>query len=124
MYHIEEAFNGDTATIPMAFDWADSYNTQGYNGKCAGAVRSQLNCGSCWAFSATSVFADRLCVQSKGTISGVVLSPQQLISCDTLYGCKGCDGGSSAGAWNYFQNNGVVNDACIPYPISASNATK
>jgi len=86
-YHIEKVFNEDEATIPVTFNWAGPTAT--YGGNCVGSVRSQLDCGSCWAFSATSALADRLCVQSKGNISGVVLSPEQMIMCDKLnFGCK------------------------------------
>jgi len=96
-YYIEQVFNGDETTIPVSFNWAST--TAPYGGNCVGAVRSQLNCGSCWAFSSTSALADRLCVQSQGQVAGVVLSPEHLVMCDTLDGCGGCNGGSLNGAW-------------------------
>ena len=49
---------------------------------CIGSIRNQGECGSCWAFAATSALADRLCIYSRRTVD-VILSPQQLVSCDT-----------------------------------------
>lgn len=70
------------ATLPESFDSREKWPS------CIGNVRNQLHCGSCWAFSGTSAFADRICIN---TGQSVVLSPQQLVSCDTFdaHGCKG-----------------------------------
>jgi len=95
----------DAAALPSAFTWL----TQ--NKACVGNVRSQLNCGSCWAFSSTSTLADRACL-SNSNLAGVVLSPEQLVMCDTNDG--GCNGGSLYWAWQFFEQNGVVNDSCMP----------
>ena len=43
----------------------------------------------------------------------VVLSPQQLVSCDT--GNMGCNGGYLARAFHYMENDGAVTDANYPY---------
>lgn len=70
------------ADIPTSFDARDKWSN------CIGDIRNQLHCGSCWAFSGTEVFADRLCIN---TGEKVVLSPQELVSCATeeAHGCKG-----------------------------------
>jgi len=70
-----------------------------------------LHCGSCWAFSGTSTFADRLCINQG---KNVVLSPQQLVSCDTYY-AHGCKGATITSAWEYFNTHGVVENSCYPY---------
>ena len=44
---------------------------------------NQGNCGSCWAFAATSTLADRFSIQSQGKLK-VKLSPTKLILCNTL----------------------------------------
>jgi len=67
----------------------DSFTWQTKKPECVGAVRSQLDCGSCWAFSATSALADRACLKTGK--SGIVLSPEDLVLCDTS--SHGCGGG-------------------------------
>ena len=51
-------------------------------------VRDQGSCGSCWAFSVSSVFTDRKTVAGSGV---GMLSAQDLVSCDPYD--SGCDGG-------------------------------
>jgi len=81
---------------------------------CVGAIRNQGNCGSCWAFSAVETLADRFCIWSNGA-TNIVLSPQDLVSCDHEDQCGGCGGGSEAGAWSWMMNPGVVPESCFPY---------
>jgi cathepsin B len=92
--------------LPKEFDsrkqWPD----------CILPVRDQQHCGSCWAFSGTSVLQDRLCIASKGSIK-TVLSPQYMVSCDG--NDHGCQGGMLDSAWEYFEKTGVVADECFPY---------
>ena len=92
--------------LPSSFDWRD---------QLAGAVhpiRDQKQCGSCWAFAATEAHSDRLFIHSQGAVD-VVLSPQDMVSCDPWD--LGCNGGILSFAWSYIKNTGVVADACIPY---------
>jgi len=103
------------ATLPTTFDW----RTQ--NSKCIGNVRSQLDCGSCWAFSSTSTLADRACIKNSN-LAGTVLSPEDLVLCDTQN--SGCDGGSLYYAFKFFQDTGVVNDVCMPYPFKGTSYDK
>ena len=53
-------------------------------------IRDQGSCASCWAHTAFEVLPDRFCIASGGTIN-VVLSPQEMVSCDDFD--KGCHGG-------------------------------
>jgi cathepsin B len=80
--------------------------------ECVQPVRQQEHCGSCWAFSASSVLQDRFCIASKAAIK-VVLSPQDMVSCDT--GDMGCQGGLLDRAWSYLEKSGIVADTCLPY---------
>jgi C1A family cysteine protease len=41
---------------------------------CVGAVRDQMYCGSCWAFSSTAMLQDRFCIHSQGQVN-VTLAP-------------------------------------------------
>jgi cathepsin B len=42
-----------------------------------------------------------------------VLSPQNLVSCDSAD--HGCQGGTLPSAWQYVGSNGLVSDVCMPY---------
>lgn len=75
-------------------------------------IRDQQQCGSCWAFGATEALSDRFNIFSNNTVN-VVLSPQDLVSCDGDN--YGCDGGYPILAWQYMQSLGVVTDDCYPY---------
>lgn len=105
--HFPEAKLGALAqaiAIPTHFD------SRSYWPTCVGPIRDQGKCGSCWAFAATEVLADRYCI-SQGI--NVVLSPQWLVSCDTTN--HGCSGGSPYNTWRYLASTGVPADACAPY---------
>ncbi|XP_062513095.1 uncharacterized protein LOC134188904 [Corticium candelabrum] len=80
-------------------------------------IRDQGRCGSCWSFSSTGVLSDRFAIFSNGHIN-VVLSPQQLVSCDTAN--NGCQGGIPANAWKYLVDTGVVTDQCYFYTSGTS----
>ena len=76
-------------------------------------------CGSCWAFSATSVLADRWNVRSRGSGSpppGLVLSTQNVLSCgNDLVGCGTCSGGDDASVFVYAQQHGIPHESCSNY---------
>lgn len=83
-------------------------------------IRNQMNCGSCWAFSASEVLSDRVAIAS-GKPSPV-LSPQDLVSCDTSdYGCRG---GYLDRAWKYLVNTGIATDSCFPYTAGNGHVQK
>jgi cathepsin B len=60
------------------------------------AIRDQQQCGSCWAFGASEAFSDRLAIKSAGKVN-VVLSPEDMVSCDQSD--YGCGGGYMENAW-------------------------
>lgn len=70
-----------TEGIPTAKDWRSL--------GAVNAVKNQAQCGSCWAFSATSSIESAQFIQKGGNLHS--LSEQQLVSCDTQ--CYGCNGG-------------------------------
>jgi len=94
------------AAVPDTFDSRDQW------GAWIHPIRDQAQCGSCWAFGATEAFSDRFAINSKGAID-VILSPQDLVSCDTSD--YGCGGGYLDHAWNYLSATGAVLDTCFPY---------
>lgn len=85
-----------------AVDWTGVYTTP---------VKDQGYCGSCWAFSATSqIESDAM------RLLGVdyILSPQQIVSCDTQD--AGCDGGLTEYAYEYvYEAGGLATAASYPY---------
>jgi len=74
--------------LPTNFD----PRTEKFN-NCIHPIRDQAQCGSCWAFGSTEALSDRFCINGKD----VVLSPQDIVSCD--YNNYGCDGGYLSLAW-------------------------
>ncbi|XP_040083918.1 tubulointerstitial nephritis antigen-like [Oryx dammah] len=73
----------------------------------------QGNCAGSWAFSTAAVASDRVSIHSLGHMSPV-LSPQNLLSCDT-HNQQGCRGGRLDGAWWFLRRRGVVSDHCYPF---------
>lgn len=95
-------------TLPLEFDWRE---------KKLGAIRDQGNCGSCWAFSITSVVNDLYMLFDPANYKGQ-LSEQYLVSCARdMYGCDGGmpsafkwmiqpQGAPLLADWPYTQSNG------------------
>ncbi len=78
-------------------------------------IRNQAQCGSCWAFGATEALSDRFAIETNLS-TNVVLSPQDLVSCDNADGNEGCNGGYPIKAWQYMQATGFV--ASIHFTLS------
>jgi len=100
------------AALPASFDATEQW---------AGLIhpiRDQQRCGSCWAFSASEVLSDRVAVATGK--KSPVLSPEDMVSCDT--GDAGCSGGALSSAWDYLKTSGIVSDACLPYTAGDGDA--
>ena len=91
-------------TPPPTFDSRDEWP------KCISSNRYQGHCGACWAFAASSVLSDRLCIQEN---KQVTLSPQYLVSCDKE--SYGCNGGYPMKALQFLYDTGTVLENCFPY---------
>lgn len=98
----------DAGKVPLEFDCRKNFST------CIHPVRDQGSCGGCWAFAATEVLSDRHCIASKGA-TNVILSPEDLISCDITKYTLGCNGGVPEYAWKYLETTGISTEGCIPY---------
>ena len=83
------------------------------------AIRDQKSCGSCWAFGASEALSDRFTIKTGGK-TNVVLSPEDMVSCDTKD--LGCSGGYINRAWNYLTTSGIVSDDCFPYTAGSGKA--
>jgi len=100
-------------TIPDHFDARDNWP----NCESIGRIGDQANCGSCWAWAATEVFADRMCIaRSELNFTGSV---EYMIDCDQDN--DSCGGGLIDDAWNFLVNTGVPSASCDPY--TAANGT-
>mmetsp|Transcript_23364 Transcript_23364/g.22989 ORF Transcript_23364/g.22989 Transcript_23364/m.22989 type:complete len:308 (-) Transcript_23364:42-965(-) len=99
-------FESDLTSTPSTFDGRDEF------GDCVHPIRDQASCGSCWAFGASEVLSDRLCIESDGSLD-IVLSPQDMVSCDGRN--YGCSGGYLSRAFSYLESDGIVSEACYPY---------
>jgi C1A family cysteine protease len=101
-------FQKDGRAIPTAFDW----RTRG----AVTPVKDQQQCGSCWAFSATEGVESAYFLKKNKLF---VLSPQQIVSCDTVD--TGCNGGDLPTAFQYVQSNGMETDSVYPYTSGNGN---
>ena len=88
-----------------------------------GAVKNQGYCGSCWAFSSTSVLESLVSIKATeatgSLVSPIRLSEQQGIDCSMRqpYGNFGCDGGNQYLYWWFTWDNGAMSS--LDYPYSA-----
>jgi len=88
-----KVFNFTTTPTLATIDWVANGATT--------PVKNQGQCGSCWAFSATEQIESDIFLKT-GVLN--VLSPQQIVSCDTVDG--GCNGGNTDTAYQYVQSAG------------------
>lgn len=116
--------NSSEQTLPAAFSWR---RYQASNGQVFDLLTPQRNqhipkyCGSCWAFSATSVLADRWNVLQHKTnpaepVHSIALSVQHVLSCgNERVSCGTCHGGDDAMVYEYSSLYGVPHDDCSSY---------
>lgn len=96
-------------SIPASKDWRQT--------NCVYPVRSQGDCGACYAIASTTVLESMRCIN--GQTNAPVLSPQQVVDCATSrrgYQNFGCDGGWPTRALQYLKDEGKVDrEACYPF---------
>jgi len=106
------------AAAPASFDSRTAWP------KCQSisTVRDQSSCGSCWAFGASEVMSDRICIHS-GQTNQTMVSATDLVACCEECG-NGCQGGYPPVAFDYWMTSGVVSGAlyqdkqyCLNYPF-------
>jgi cathepsin L len=78
-------------------------------------VKNQLQCGCCWAFSATASVEHQYLKLTGQVTNG---SEQQLVNC--AQSTNGCNGGDPGAALTYIQNTGSPPEATVPYTASYS----
>jgi C1A family cysteine protease len=94
------AQSGPAPKLAEAFNWCGK-DSNTYN-KCT-PVKSQLSCGSCWAFATTAVMENLIYLDRQATDAGAVvpdLSEQYMVSCNThwynAFIGGGCGGGTAS----------------------------
>jgi len=82
-------------------------------------IRNQLQCGACWAFTASSTMEiQNMFADGKREVGE--LSEQEMIACDTYDG--GCNGGEPQTAWDWIKFHGGLTTAAI-YPYAHYSST-
>jgi len=76
-------------------------------------IRDQSACGSCWAFGAVESISDRYCILMNKNLT--ISSADLAFCCDSCG--DGCEGGYPSAAWQYWVDNGLVEEGCWPYPF-------
>jgi len=104
--HLLSQMEKPNVDVPASFDARDNWPNMIH------PIANQAQCGSCWAFAAAETLSDRFAISSNGSIN-LVLSPQQLVSCDRQD--MGCNGGWPQFAADYLVNSGIPPDSCVPY---------
>lgn len=93
--------------LPAAFDWRDYLGENWLT-----PIKDQADCGSCWAFAAVGAAEAAHNIGYHDPSLDLDLSEQYMIS-DCTYGT--CCGGNKSIALLYIQNQGIPDEACMPY---------
>ncbi|XP_028647436.2 procathepsin L-like [Erpetoichthys calabaricus] len=97
--------------LPISIDWIE----KGYVTK----VRSQGDCGSCWAFSALGALEGLIKKQINILVE---LSAQQLVDCSLLN--NGCQGGTVTDAFKYVINRGISLESNYHYTGKVASCSR
>jgi len=95
------------ARVPKEIDWRKE--------GVVSSVKNQLDCGSCWSFSAVGAIEGEWSLKHHKLYN---LSEQELVDCSGYLGNQGCDGGTMDNAFKYVIQNGLCLNVSYPYTAS------
>ncbi|CDW52255.1 CathepsinC exc and Peptidase C1 domain containing protein [Trichuris trichiura] len=105
---VSERVKSLASELPENFDWR---NVSGIN--YVSPVRSQGQCGSCYAFASAAMLESRYRILTENTYQPV-FSPQDIVDCSPY--SQGCDGGFPyLIGGKYAEDYGWVLEECSPY---------
>jgi cathepsin L len=85
-------------------------------------IKSQNNCGSCWAFSSTGAIEGIIAIKTGKLVS---LSEQELVDCSQSFGNNGCFGGIMPDAFEFVINKGgLCSESDYPYTATQDSCSK
>ena len=90
--------------LPKEVDWVKK--------GAVSSVKNQLECGSCWAFSAVGAVEGEWSLKHHKLYN---LSEQELVDCSGYLGNQGCNGGSMDNAFEYVIQHGICSNVSYPY---------
>jgi len=96
--------NGNSYSKRTNFDWRNYYVVT--------PVKYQIDCASCWAFSAVGAVESCQAIKTSDLIN---YSEQQLIDCTTELGNHGCSGGSIEDSYEFIYGSGICTNASYPF---------
>uniref|UniRef100_A0A914E2T5 Uncharacterized protein n=1 Tax=Acrobeloides nanus TaxID=290746 RepID=A0A914E2T5_9BILA len=107
--HLEKANGHSLDDYPAHFDWREK--------GVVTPVKSQGNCGSCWAFATAATVESAYAIKYHELRN---LSTQQLLDCDFSNGA--CDGGNVERAFRYVHEHGLMTWEDYPYVAQRQNS--
>lgn len=123
--------------IDKNFKYPNEFNGRNIWRGLLSPIVNQMGCGSCWAFAAVCVLADRFNIHSKGTLN-LQLSPVPIVLCNIHGGERpkplrnleqsikifesvqklfGCKGNLLSEAWRMLYTVGTNDTKCMPLDI-------
>ena len=100
---------------PSSFDWR---NYDGSNWMTP--IKNQGICGSCWAFAAVGVAEAAINIGYRTPNLDPDMSEQYLVT-DCAVNAGDCAGGWGTSALTYIRDDGIPDEACLPYHDGESN---
>jgi len=93
-----------TKQVPKEINWVKE--------GAVSSIKNQLECGSCWAFSAIGAVEGEWSLKHHKLYN---LSEQELVDCSDYLGNQGCNGGSMDNAFEYVIQHGICSNVSYPY---------
>jgi len=104
--HLRPRFSRGLDEVDEEVDWRDRNGANWVT-----PVRNQGQCGSCWAFGGVAAMESNILIQGNSPNYPLDLSEQYLVSCSD----GSCNGWYADATLDFLQDEGTVDEACLPY---------